>query len=86
MQEEGHEAGIKEIKALRLRYKNKFAIIAMSSRTDIAAKLECVKYGGDAFLQKPIDMNKLSMTISNVRELARKCTYRVLVVDFSLEQ
>ncbi|RCX30313.1 EAL domain-containing protein [Thioalbus denitrificans] len=79
---EGELAGVEAIAELRKSMENPPAVLFLSSRSDMIARLEAMRAGADAYLTKPVDIptlvSKLSLLIS---PSAQAEPYRVLVVD-----
>ncbi len=79
---EGELAGVNTAAELRKGADNPPAIIFLSSRSDMFARLEAMRAGAAAFLAKPVDvpslLSKLSLLTTPVNEQER---FRVLVVD-----
>src|SRR4051812_8403045 len=59
--------------------------IFLSSRGDLAARLEAVRLGGDAYLTKPVETGLLAETIDRLAAGGPADPYRVLIVEDDAE-
>ncbi len=59
--------------------------IFLSSRGDLAARLEAVRLGGDAYLTKPVEAGLLAETVDRLTGGSPADPYRVLIVEDDAE-
>ncbi|HSK78901.1 MAG TPA: diguanylate cyclase [Thermoanaerobaculia bacterium] len=78
---EGRLAGAERIRALRETYGEALKVIFLSSRGDLAARLEAVRARGDAYFTKPIDVSALVDTLDRLTEIRPMDPYRILLVE-----
>ena len=54
------------------------AIVMISGHGDIDTAVDCIKHGAFDFIQKPLDLNRILITIKNATEIGRaSCRERV---------
>ena len=78
---EGNLAGIEMVDDLRAAAGKRIPILFVSSRTDLKARVNAVRSGGDAYLTKPIDFARLLEKINDLICVYQNEKYRVLIVD-----
>ncbi|HSF38991.1 MAG TPA: diguanylate cyclase [Thermoanaerobaculia bacterium] len=78
---ESRLAGAERIRALRDTYGEALKVIFLSSRGDLAARLEAVRARGDAYFTKPIDVSALVDTLDRLTEIRPTDPYRILLVE-----
>jgi PAS domain S-box-containing protein len=75
-------AGLRAVEALRAKRLLSCPVIMASVRSDMAARLEAVRVGCDAYLVKPIDDRELADTVKRVTASGPEDQpYRVMIVD-----
>src|SRR5262249_51868932 len=76
----GPPSGPERIAELRRRHPD-VKIAFFSSRTDLAARLEAVRAGGDAFFSKPVDVGTLVERLDLLTGRGPSEPYRILILD-----
>lgn len=59
------------------------ALLFVSTRTDLDARLHAVRAGGDAYFALPLDLEALTIRLDQIMALAAPEPFRVLVIDDS---
>jgi len=77
---EGALAGVDALKNLRMKTGFQIPVIFISARSDMVARLRCLRAGGNAFFSKPVDIKSL---LVKIEELTPKehSQYRALIID-----
>jgi diguanylate cyclase (GGDEF)-like protein len=78
---EGNLAGIEIIDDLRASAGKRIPVVFVSSRTDLNARVNAVRSGGDAYLTKPIDVPRLLEKLNDLIAVYENEKYRVMIVD-----
>lgn len=78
---EGDDAGLTRAAEIKENLAEAIPIIFTSVRSDLKARLEAVRVGGDAYFSKPIDINILVDKIDELAERQHISGSRVLMVD-----
>ena len=78
---EGNLAGIEIIDDLRATTGKRIPVVFVSSRTDLNARVNAVRSGGDAYLTKPIDVPRLLEKVNDLISVYENEKYRVMIVD-----
>jgi diguanylate cyclase (GGDEF)-like protein len=78
---EGNLAGIEIIDNLRATAGKRIPVVFVSSRTDLNARVNAVRSGGDAYLTKPIDVPRLLEKVNDLISVYENEKYRVMIVD-----
>ena len=81
MLKEGPMAGIELAKQLSNGAHKKAPIVFASARDDIAARLEAVRAGGNAYMRKPVDVAKLIDILDRSLKKKNLDPYRILIVE-----
>ncbi len=74
-------AGIDAVAELRVRTGARVPVVFMSARTDMTARLEALRAGGDAYFTKPLDFDALGQKLSELVAPNEHGTHRVLVLE-----
>jgi|GEM_PF-3541271 len=72
---------LNDIKKLRTQKILNCAIIFISDRSDVSARLHAVSLGADAYLLKPVDIVELIEFLNKLTNSEKMSGYRVLIVD-----
>ncbi len=75
------DAGVNIIKELRSDNLLHFPILFLSTRDDLAARLNAVSAGSAAFFHKPIEINYFVETLKKLTQNQVKDDYRVVLID-----
>ena len=78
---EGDDAGLTRVAEIKENLAVTTPFIFTSARSDLKARLEAVRAGGDAYFAKPIDINSLTDKIDELAERQNIVGSRVLMVD-----
>ncbi len=78
---EGNLAGIEIIDDVRATAGKRIPVVFVSSRTDLNARVNAVRSGGDAYLTKPIDVPRLLEKVNDLISVYENEKYRVMIVD-----
>ncbi|MDH5656431.1 MAG: response regulator, partial [Spirochaetia bacterium] len=78
---EGETAGANIIQKLQKLKKDTIPVIFMSVRSDIEARLAAAKAGAVRYFTKPIDFEKLILTLDGFTAHTPKEPYRILLID-----
>lgn len=76
-----YRAGIDAVSELRARRAARIPILFMSARTDMTARLEALRAGGDAYFTKPLDIEALRQKLNQLVLEAADDAHRVLLVS-----
>ncbi|TQV72076.1 response regulator [Aliikangiella marina] len=78
--EEGALAGVDALKHLRSQMGLKIPVIFISARSDMVARLRCLRAGGNAFFGKPVEIKPL---VEKIEELTPddQTRHRALIID-----
>ncbi len=74
-------AGIDAVAELRVRTGARVPVVFMSARTDMTARLEALRAGGDAYFTKPLDFDALSQKLGELVVPPEDSAHRVLVLE-----
>lgn len=81
-----YRAGIDAVAELRTRVASRVPVVFMSARTDMTARLEALRAGGDAYFTKPLDMDALCQKLGELIRPSSESAHRVLVVEHDAER
>lgn len=70
-----------EIESVRLRISGRFSTIILSSQGDLARRLDGIRAGGQAYFQKPFEVEKLLETLETLISIGEENPYRILIVE-----
>ena len=78
--EEGALAGVDALKHLRSQMGFKVPVVFISARSDMVARLRCLRAGGNAFFGKPVEIKSL---VAKIEELTpdNDTRHRALIID-----
>jgi diguanylate cyclase (GGDEF)-like protein len=82
---EGEGAGIDAASEMQRFFQRKIPVVFISVRTDIAARIEAVRAGGEAYLAKPIKVASLMDRLDILTARKEIEPYRILIVDDEVE-
>ncbi len=82
---EGELAGAEFIARLRKTQRRPMPVVFVSTRSDMEARLQASRAGGDAYFTKPIDINTLAEKLDRLTGRYPEQPYRVLMIDDDLE-
>jgi len=83
---EGETAGAETVAELRKESHASFPVIFISRRSDLHARLQAVKAGGDAYFVKPVAIDSLIDRLDILTSPHNGAPYRILIVDDDLVQ
>ncbi len=74
-------AGTKILKNIQSAVEKPIPVIFMSGRTDMIARLEAVRAGGDVYFKKPVNVSELVDRLDRMTLFKKPEPYRILIVD-----
>lgn len=78
---EGELAGVRAVAEARRAWSGDWPkVVFLSSRSDLEARLEAVRAGGDAYFTKPVDLGPLVEKLDSLTERHAHSPYRILIV------
>jgi diguanylate cyclase (GGDEF)-like protein len=79
--QQGDLAGVQAVAEARRAWSGAWPkVVFLSSRSDLEARLEAVRAGGDAYFTKPVDLGPLVEKLDSLTERHAHSPYRVLIV------
>lgn len=75
-----YRAGIDAVAELRARLAHRVPVLFMSARTDMTARLEALRAGGDGYFTKPLDIEALRQKLTELSVEIQDTSHRVLVL------
>lgn len=76
-----YRAGIDAVGEMRAQAARRIPVLFMSARTDMTARLEALRAGGDGYFTKPLDIDALRQKLSEVVLDTAESAHRVLVLE-----
>lgn len=78
---QGELAGVQAVADARRSWSGAWPkVVFLSSRSDLEARLEAVRAGGDAYFTKPVDLGPLVEKLDSLTERHAHSPYRILIV------
>lgn len=81
-----YRAGIDAVAELRAQMASRVPVLFMSARTDMTARLEALRAGGDGYFTKPLDIDALCQKLAELIRPDTDSAHRVLVVEQDAER
>ena len=78
---DGLHAGAAIVQALAPAQAKAIGVVFVSARGDLSARIEAVRGGAGAYIQKPLDIGELVATLDRLTRTTTPAPFRVLVVD-----
>jgi diguanylate cyclase (GGDEF)-like protein len=78
---DGVHAGAEIVQACRAVRSEPLAVIFVSARGDLSARIQAVRAGAEAYLLKPIDIGELLVALDRLTGVNAPAPFRILVVD-----
>jgi len=78
---DGGHAGADLVRALPPAVAKTTGVVFVSAHGDLGARIEAVRAGAGAYIQKPLDIAELVATLDRLTRTAAPAPFRVLVVD-----